>query len=146
MRCEGNLIVLSTGGRELSSPQPSCKLGNTIQLAHRVLNHLQGDTRSLILHPASTTHRQLTAEQRTVRALSHLLPLTFSLRPQVPAMTSSDFRLDLKPSTTSLLTLIELSIPSNTGLLVFYYHIPLLLRVSSLLFYALRLLLPSSLF
>ena len=33
----------------------------------RLLSHLAniGDTRSLILHPASTTHRQLTTEQRT---------------------------------------------------------------------------------
>ena len=31
-----------------------------------LLSHLAnvGDTRSLVLHPASTTHRQLTAEQR----------------------------------------------------------------------------------
>lgn len=34
----------------------------------RILSHLAnvGDTRSLILHPASTTHRQLTEEQRNV--------------------------------------------------------------------------------
>jgi len=33
----------------------------------RLFSHLAnvGDTRSLILHPASTTHRQLTDEQRT---------------------------------------------------------------------------------
>jgi O-acetylhomoserine (thiol)-lyase len=33
----------------------------------RLLSHLAniGDTRSLILHPASTTHRQLTEEQRS---------------------------------------------------------------------------------
>ena len=32
----------------------------------RLFSHLAniGDTRSLILHPASTTHRQLTEEQR----------------------------------------------------------------------------------
>jgi O-acetylhomoserine (thiol)-lyase len=32
----------------------------------RIFSHLAnvGDTRSLILHPASTTHRQLTDEQR----------------------------------------------------------------------------------
>ncbi len=32
----------------------------------RLISHLAhvGDTRSLILHPASTTHRQLTDEQR----------------------------------------------------------------------------------
>ena len=32
----------------------------------QLLSHLAniGDTRSLVLHPASTTHRQLTAEQR----------------------------------------------------------------------------------
>ena len=32
-----------------------------------LMSHLAniGDTRSLILHPASTTHRQLTEEQRT---------------------------------------------------------------------------------
>jgi O-acetylhomoserine (thiol)-lyase len=33
----------------------------------RLFSHLAnvGDTRSLILHPASTTHRQLTEDQRT---------------------------------------------------------------------------------
>jgi O-acetylhomoserine (thiol)-lyase len=33
----------------------------------QMLSHLAniGDTRSLIIHPASTTHRQLTDEQRT---------------------------------------------------------------------------------
>ena len=32
----------------------------------RILSHLAniGDTRSLVIHPASTTHRQLTDEQR----------------------------------------------------------------------------------
>ena len=35
--------------------------------ACKLFSHLAniGDTRSLIIHPASTTHRQLTAEQRT---------------------------------------------------------------------------------
>ena len=35
--------------------------------ALRLFSHLAnvGDTRSLIIHPASTTHRQLTDEQRT---------------------------------------------------------------------------------
>ena len=34
--------------------------------AYRLFSHLAniGDTRSLILHPASTTHRQLSDEQR----------------------------------------------------------------------------------
>ena len=33
----------------------------------QILSHLAniGDTRSLIIHPASTTHRQLTDEQKT---------------------------------------------------------------------------------
>ena len=35
--------------------------------ALRLFSHLAniGDTRSLVIHPASTTHRQLTDEQRT---------------------------------------------------------------------------------
>ena len=38
------------------------KLINSVELHSHLANI--GDTRSLILHPASTTHRQLTDEQR----------------------------------------------------------------------------------
>ena len=47
----------------------------------RLFSHLAniGDTRSLILHPASTTHRQLTDEQRSWRGLVDVVRLSIGL-------------------------------------------------------------------
>ena len=42
--------------------ESSLKMLESVELFSHVANI--GDTRSLILHPASTTHRQLTEEQR----------------------------------------------------------------------------------
>ena len=43
------------------SPEPGIKLVESVDLFPHLAN--AGDVRSLILHPASTTHRQLTEEQ-----------------------------------------------------------------------------------
>ncbi len=45
------------------SPEPGIKLVESVNLFPHLAN--VGDVRSLILHPASTTHRQLTEEQLT---------------------------------------------------------------------------------
>ena len=48
--------------RARAATRPGCKLVESVRLFSHLANI--GDTRSLILHPASTTHRQLTDEQR----------------------------------------------------------------------------------
>jgi O-acetylhomoserine (thiol)-lyase len=64
-----------------------------------LLSHLAniGDTRSLILHPASTTHRQLTDEQRTAAGAGDDV-----IRISVGIETAADIIADLDDALSSL--------------------------------------------
>ena len=58
-------VVASVGvllAKQLDGSLLGVKLVDNVQLFSHVANI--GDTRSLIIHPASTTHRQLTPEQQ----------------------------------------------------------------------------------
>ena len=59
-------IAIFLGGPSRSGSSSDNNAGIQLVESVQLFSHLAniGDTRSLILHPASTTHRQLTDEQR----------------------------------------------------------------------------------
>ena len=64
---------------ELDAREVGGRFIEGLQLASHLANI--GDARTLVLHPASTTHQQLTAEQLVARALEQLVEGGIPVRP-----------------------------------------------------------------